>query len=99
MSTERMYIRVPIGALLRRVRMLQAEYDEKEANCSLDEKIGRWTREASVWIAAGLLEKGLDPFIDDILEFTDNPRFNGRPPKPRGRRRRGQDHPQQEVDE
>lgn len=95
--SERMYVRVPIGALLRRVRSLQAT--AKDENANENELIGKWTKECAIWLAAGILDEGIDDFIDDVRNFTDNPRFNGRPPVARIGRRRKDKTQKQETDE
>ena len=96
--SERMYVRVPIGALLRRVRSLQVK--AKDEHLDENELIGKWTKECALWLATGVLDEGLDDFIDDVRNFTDNPRFNGRPPVARiGRRRKDKTQKQQETDE
>lgn len=82
-NLERMYVRVPIGALLRRVQELRGEIllrlgtDASES--AVNEQLGKWVSNVAVLIATGVFAEADDPFLVAIRDFTDNPRFSGRP--------------------
>lgn len=85
---DRMYLRVPVGAMLRRVTII--DETGKSAGQTQDERdaeIGRWARMVAMLMATGLSEPGVDMFLDEVIAFTDCPKFGGRPPKTGARRK------------
>ena len=92
MAVDRMYVRVPVGAMLRRVAAIDeaGKLDGKKED-ERDAELGRWARMVAMCMATGMLDGGMDAFLGEVLEFTDNPRFAGRPKSRRSARKKKED--------
>lgn len=76
MRKERMYVRLPIGALWYHVRRVKAE--AKTRGEEEYQALGRWLEMVAEAICGGDLEAPGDQFLVELADFTDKD-FGGAP--------------------
>ena len=76
MRKERMYVRLPIGALWFHERRVKAEAEARGEDPY--QALGKWTEMIAEAICGGELEGTGDKFLEELADFTDKD-FGGAP--------------------